>query len=1033
MERLVRKRDGSIVPYNRDKIMIAIQKAGKATDSPKVVEESEELAKNVEFILEKEFFRRGSIPSVEEIQDVVEKILIKSGFVETAKAYILYREKRREARELELTKESAVLLVDEYLEKTDWRVNENSNMTYSLQGLNFNVSSSLVAKYWLSKIYPEEIKIANDSGLLHIHDLGVLGPYCVGWSLEDLLQKGFGGVRGKVESAPPKHFRTALGQVVNFFYTLQGEAAGAQAFSNFDTLLAPFIRFDKLAYSEVKQAMQEFIFNLNVPTRVGFQCLSEDTEILTPSGWKGYNDLKEGDEIYTFNLDDGSLEKKEVNYIFVKEYNGYMYNLKNRSQNQLISPRHRVVRKVFNSDKYQLEPIEKILEFSSPVSIPVIGKNSNTDFPISDQQLELLAWILSEGTIEKDGSHRVSIYQSATANPENYEEIINLLDDFDFDYNTRIQTGLGTCTNIRLSPTSSKTIHKLLNAKSKKLPSFLFNLSKRQARLFLSTYIKGDGWQEKCRKRITVTDPEILQGLSAIAVLAGYNFNVKERKISGISKKAQYIMTLTETKTDYIQEINVVDYKGVIWSVHTDNETVVAKRNGQVFITGNTPFTNLTFDIVPPNNLKNKNIVYAGQKLNATYGDFTEEMSMINQAFAELMMEGDRKGRIFTFPIPTYNITKDFDWERQDLEKIWEMTAKYGVPYFANFVNSDMSPDDARSMCCRLMLDKRELKKRGGGLFGADPLTGSIGVVTINIPRIAYISRNEDDFFLNLKNAMELAKTSLEIKRKVIENFTDRGLYPYSRYYLKNVKIDFGRYWSNHFSTIGLIGMNEASLNFLGKPISDPEAKNWVIKVITFMRDTIRDFQEETGNLYNLEATPAEGASYRLAKKDREQFGDSIITSGDDEAPYYTNSVHLPVYEVHDIFEVLEHQDDLQTLFTGGTVVHLFLGEAIHDFRMCRELVKKIVSNYKLPYFTLTPTFSICPVHGYLDGEHSFCPKNHTETELANYGIRDEENGEAIIRPEVYSRIVGYFRPVENWNKGKKKEFSQRSNLKVIA
>jgi ribonucleoside-triphosphate reductase len=1033
MERLVRKRDGSIVPYNREKIMIAIQKAGKASDSSKVVEESEELAKNVEFILEKEFFRRGSIPSVEEIQDVVEKILIKSGFVETAKAYILYREKRREARELELTKESAVLLVDEYLEKTDWRVNENSNMTYSLQGLNFNVSSSLVAKYWLSKIYPEEIKIANDSGLLHIHDLGVLGPYCVGWSLEDLLQRGFGGVRGKVESAPPKHFRTALGQVVNFFYTLQGEAAGAQAFSNFDTLLAPFIRFDKLGYPEVKQAMQEFIFNLNVPTRVGFQCLSEDTEILTPSGWKGYNDLKEGDEIYTFNLNDGSLEKKEVNYIFVKEYNGYMYNLKNRNQNQLISPRHRVVRKVFNSDKYQLEPIEKILEFSSPISIPVIGENSNTDFPINDQQLELLAWILSEGTIEKNGSHRVSIYQSATAHPENYEEIINLLDDFNFDYTTRNQTGLGTCTNIRLSPTSSKTIHELLNAKSKKIPSFLFNLSKRQARLFLSTYIKGDGWQEKSRKRITVTDPEILQGLSAIAVLAGYNFNAKERKISGISKKVQYIITLTETETDYIQEINVVDYKGVIWSVHTDNETVVAKRNGQVFITGNTPFTNLTFDIVPPNNLKNKNIVYAGQKLNATYGDFTEEMSMINQAFAELMMEGDRKGRIFTFPIPTYNITKDFDWERQDLEKIWEMTAKYGVPYFANFVNSDMNPDDARSMCCRLMLDKRELKKRGGGLFGADPLTGSIGVVTINMPRIAYISRNEDDFFSNLKNAMELAKTSLEIKRKVIENFTDRGLYPYSRYYLNNVKRDFDRYWANHFSTIGLIGMNEASLNFLGKTIGDPEAKNWVIKVITFMRDIIRDFQEETGNLFNLEATPAEGASYRLAKKDREQFGDRIITSGDGEVPYYTNSVHLPVYEEHDIYEVLEHQDDLQTLFTGGTVVHLFLGEAIHDFRMCRELVKKIVSNYKLPYFTLTPTFSICPVHGYLDGKHSFCPKPHTETELVNYGIKDEEIGEVIIRPEVYSRIVGYFRPVENWNKGKKKEFSQRSNLKVFA
>jgi ribonucleoside-triphosphate reductase (formate) len=716
VDRLVRKRDGSVVAYNRDKIESAIQKAGRAVNSDQILDKSEELSKNVEFILEKEFFRKGSIPSVEEIQDSVEKVLIKFGYAEEAKAFILYREKRREARDIAENLPSVLDLVDNYLDKSDWRINENSNMTYSLQGLNFNVSGALVARYWLNKIYPEEIRIANDTGLFHIHDLGVLGAYCVGWSLEDLLYRGFGGVRGKVESGPPKHFRTALGQVVNFFYTLQGEAAGAQAFSNFDTLLAPFIRFDELTYTEVKQAMQEFIFNLNVPTRVGFQ----------------------------------------------------------------------------------------------------------------------------------------------------------------------------------------------------------------------------------------------------------------------------------------------------------------------------TPFTNLTFDLIPPENFKNKNVVFGGKKLDCTYSEFNKEMDMINKAFSELMMEGDRKGRIFTFPIPTYNIAKDFDWDRENLKEIWEMTAKYGVPYFANFVNSDMDPEDARSMCCRLRLDKRELKKKGGGLFGADPLTGSIGVVTINIPRIAYVSKNEEEFFSNLSSAMELAKTSLEIKRKIIESFTENGLYPYSRFYLNAVKENLGKYWGNHFSTIGLIGMNEAAINFVGKPISDPDSKAWVEKVILFMRDRMKDFQESTGNFYNLEATPAEGASYRLAKKDKEQF-ETIITSGDDDVPYYTNSVHLPVTEEHDIFEVLEHQDDLQCKFTGGTVVHLFLGESINDWEMARDLVRKIVTNYKLPYFTLTPTFSVCPVHGYLRGANNSCPREHSESDLVKYGSADKEDtNKIIVKPEIYSRIVGYFRPVENWNKGKKKEFSERKNLKVL-
>lgn len=711
MERLIRKRDGSIVAYQREKVESAIQKAAKATGEELI--NSEELSKNVEFILDKEFFRRGSIPSVEQVQDIVEKILIQGNHHQIAKSYIIYREKRREARELANNIPSSLDAIDKYLDHSDWRISENSNMTYSLQGLNFNVSSALVSRYWLNKIYPEEIRFAHDTGMFHIHDLGVLGPYCVGWSLEDLIHTGFGGVRGKIESAPPKHFRTALGQVVNFFYTLQGEAAGAQAFSSFDTLLAPFIRYDGLTYEEVKQAMQEFVFNLNVPTRVGFQ----------------------------------------------------------------------------------------------------------------------------------------------------------------------------------------------------------------------------------------------------------------------------------------------------------------------------TPFTNLTFDLIPPVTYKNKKVVLSGKKLDVTYGDFQNEMNMINRAFAEIMMEGDRKGRIFTFPIPTYNIAKDFDWDNENLKEIWEMTAKYGVPYFANFVNSDMNPEDARSMCCRLRLDNRELKKRGGGLFGADPLTGSIGVVTVNIPRIAYTSRNEEELFANLDYAMELAKSSLEIKRKVIESFTEKGLYPYSSFYLRSVKENLGSYWGNHFSTIGLIGMNEASLNFLGKPISNEEAKAWTMKILDHMKEKLAIFQEQTGNFYNLEATPAEGASYSLANKDK-GFYDSILSSGDNEVSYYTNSVHLPVHEEHDIFEILEHQDDLQVMFTGGTVVHLFLGESIHDWKMARDLVRKIVTNYSLPYFTFTPTFSVCPVHGYLNGDNEICPKPHTAEELLKHG-REKSNGEMVIVPEIYSRIVGYFRPVENWNKGKKKEFSFRKPLKV--
>jgi len=667
----IRKRDGRIAPFNLDKITDAVFNSAKAVGGTSR-ETAETVARSVHDILSI-IYKDGRIPTVENVQDLVEKMLIERGHAKVAKAYILYREQHRRIRDGKDLLNEGLELIDNYLDRSDWRVNENSNMSYSLQGLNNHISTSLTAKYWLERIYPPEIREPHINGDFHLHDLGLLSAYCVGWDLKDLLTKGFAGVPGKVESKPAKHFRSALGQIVNFFYTLQGESAGAQAFANFDTYLAPFIYYDNLDYDDVKQSLQEFVFNMNIPTRVGFQ----------------------------------------------------------------------------------------------------------------------------------------------------------------------------------------------------------------------------------------------------------------------------------------------------------------------------TPFTNVTLDLIPPSTVAAEYVVIGGEIMDRTYGEFRKEMDIFNSAFAECLSEGDAKNRIFTFPIPTYNISKDFDWDNPNLNKIWEMTARYGIPYFANFVNSDMDPEDARSMCCRLRLDNRELRKRGGGLFGANPLTGSIGVVTINLPRIGFLSENEEEFFSRLEKLMILAKNSLEIKRKALENFTASDLYPYTRYYLSGVWDRDKKYWGNHFSTIGLVGMNEACVNFLNADISTIEGKTFALKVLDFMRDKIMKYQEETGHFYNLEATPAEGVTYRFARSDKSAYPE-IKTAGKNE-PYYTNSVHLPVSYTDDLFEVLDHQDSLQTKFTGGTVVHLFLGEKIDDIEVVKSLVKKIAENYALPYFTLTPTFSICPIHGYISGEHKYCPFEHTQEELLKYGIEADK------------------------------------------
>ena len=663
----IKKRDGREVPFQKEKIATAIFKATKAVNKPSreiAAQATEEVLSYLNI-----FFNDGGTPTVEQVQDLVEKVLIEQEYPEIAKSYILYREQHSKLRHTEELFSDALEAIDNYLGRNDWKVNENSNMSYSLQGLNNHIASEVTAEYWLQEIYPQEIQEKHTNGDLHIHDLGNLSVYCCGWDLKDLLLNGFSGVATKVESAPPKHFQTALMQTVNFFYTLQGEAAGAQALSNFDTYLAPFIAYDDLSYEEVKQSMQEFIFNLNVPTRVGFQ----------------------------------------------------------------------------------------------------------------------------------------------------------------------------------------------------------------------------------------------------------------------------------------------------------------------------TPFTNITMDLNVPNMMAEEPVIIGGEYQDRTYGEFEVEMDMFNRAFAEIMLSGDKKGRVFSFPIPTYNITENFDWDNEVLDPVWKMTAKYGIPYFNNMVNSDMDPEDVRSMCCRLRLDNTELRKRGGALFGSNPMTGSIGVVTINMPRIGYLAESKKDFINRVHSLMDIAQESLEIKRKVLERLTDKGLYPYSKFYLRQIKERFDEYWKNHFNTIGLNGMNEALENFLGQNIASQEGREFAIEVMEAMRDRLVDYQEDTGNIYNLEATPAEGTSYRFAKLDKEQFGDDIICANQERVvegdgdPYYTNSTQLPVDYTTDIFEAFQLQDPLQKLYNGGTVLHGYLGERLSSIESTKKLVRRLAHNFELPYYSITPTFSICPEHGYLPGEHEYCPKCDAE------------------------------------------------------
>ncbi|HEK85784.1 MAG: ribonucleoside triphosphate reductase [Candidatus Saccharicenans sp.] len=677
----IKKRDGSLVDFIQEKITQAIYKAMRSQGIDDLME-AQHVSDIVVFVLE-EKFGGYTVPSVEQIQDIVEMVLMKQGYHEVAKSYILYREKHKAIREAKQTGINLERLIKDYLNDQDWKVRENSNEgQVSFSGLNARISGEVLANFALNNLYSERIKRAHLEGEFHIHDLSypIVG-YCAGWSMENLLRKGFGHVPNQVHSHPAKHLETATLHMVNYIGTMQAEFAGAQAFASVDTFLAPFVRADNLTYEQVKQDIQKLVFGLNVPSR----------------------------------------------------------------------------------------------------------------------------W----------------------------------------------------------------------------------------------------GWQ--------------------------------------------------------------------------------------------TPFSNLTFDWIVPDDLKNKKAVIGGVEVDTCYGDYQKEMDMINRAFLELMIEGDQKGRVFTFPIPTYNITRDFDWDSPNARLLFEATAKYGIPYFQNYIGTNLNPGDIRAMCCRLNLDLRELRRRPGNMWGAGEQTGSIGVVTINLNRIGYEAQSKQEFFDKLKEMMILAKESLETKREVVNNMLERGLMPYTKVYLGH--------FENHFSTIGLCGMHEACMNFLGKGIGTPEGKEFTIETLNFMREVLKDFQEETGHLYNLEASPAESTSYRLARLDRQKYK-NIYTSGTDKFPYLTNSTQLNVDATRDIFEALKHQEDVQSLYTGGTIFHAFLPEAI-DWKSCRRLVQKIAET-KIPYYSITPTFSVCENHGYIPGEHQVCPNCGSET-------------------EVYSRIVGYLRPVKTWNDGKQQEFRDRT------
>ena len=906
-----------------------------------------------------------------------------------------------------LMEEVSKKLVEDYINQKDWRVNENANMAYSLQGLNNYIKEEVSKYYWMNYIYSPRVKQAHVDGRIHLHDSGSLSGYCMGLDLEDLLEVGYYGGPGKIRSGAPKHLRSALSQLNNLLFSITGCVAGAVAVSNLDTLMAPFIYYDNLNKDQVKQAIQEFIFNLNVPTRVGYQCLSEDTQILTKRGWEDYKTIKVGDLIATFNLEKQTIEYKEVKRLFQKPYKGKMINLKNRITDQLLTPNHRVVRKVFNKDAFEFVLASELTNFKTGVLVPVGSKGFVENTPEVQEDALLKAYfvglLIAEGSVDRNGTGvgRITISQSPTKSPDVYQNIKNLIEHFKLEHTISEKKGIGCpCHSFRFNSDASRVIYSWFDSDKNKgikfIPTWIKEAGKEVATAFIDGYVDGDGYRpSKNGRRITCVHKDILDDLAIVCVHAGIGTSVtSSAPHSPISKKMQYISRLFTNTETLVHKITEVDYDGVVWCPNTENETVIARRKDKVFITGNTPFSNCTLDFTVPKHMADKPVLVGGKRMDKTYKEFQKEMDLFNECFFEVMNAGDSEGRIFSFPIPTVNITKDFAWDNPRYDAMWQNTAKYGQPYFCNYVSSDMSPEDAMSMCCRLRIDLSELKRKGG-LFGANPLTGSVSVCTINFPRLGYLHKNDEaGFFKELDELLDIAKEALETRRAFVEDWTRKGLYPILKYYLRKTYARFGKYWTNHFSTFGTLGVNECLVNMFGYGIGDPRGKEFTLKLLHYLRAKAVEFQKETGNQYNVESIPGESTVYRLAKIDKKKYPDIIVADNDSvvkegAAPFYTNSTQLPVNFTNDVFELLDNQSAINALYTGGSVQHIYLGERVTDIEALKQLIKTVFENYEIPYISITPTFSVCPVHGYLSGEHLYCPQCRQE-EIHKIDLEEE-------------------------------------------
>lgn len=1329
----ITKRDGSIVEFDPNKINLAIKKAFVAARGESDDELIGKLTKAVVRYLKANVPEDTTKTTIEDVQDAVEHVLIKYNLPKVAKEYILYRDLHNKIRTNKNILLDSYKLVGEYVDKVDWRVNENANAGYSYASMLNHISGSVVANYTLANMYPERIAKAHIDGDFHIHDLsaGII-PYCMGHSLKDLLMMGFIGVSGRASSKPAKHLDAALQQISNFMATLQTEAAGAQAFSSWDTYLAPFVRYDKLSYNQVKQMVQQFIFGLNIASRWG-QCCKAQCKILSKhKGWVNYENLEIGDEIYVFDPKTEALKFDTVTHITVEPFKGHLHKYTNDQIefSGSVTPKHRMVYRT-GINGWRIKESKDIIP-AKRIKIPVSATLYDADIEeiFKDEFLQLLVCVLTEGCIQQppNKAPMIDIYKSPTRWGGDF--IKELLTKLGIEFSIREEVNKewnSVCERIHLKdcPEVWDVLHHL-NYTKKAIPAFLTELNVRQSELIIKLWAKLDGYvitdnketgSYKCR--IQCDNDSIRGSLAEIAIRAGMSCRWVDSHISHNKTSTKHLVIYNAVEREVTGDEDTEEYDGIVWCPTTNTGTIIVKDcdSGHVFITGNSPFTNITLDLVPPHDLKDMPVIIGGELQDTTYGEYQKEMDMLNMAFIETMLEGDAEGKVFTFPIPTYNIVKDFNWDSEISHKLFELTCKYGSPYFANFLNSDMDVSDSRSMCCRLRLDIKELRRKNGGLFGSGEKTGcyddqtevltnngwklfkdvlpddeictlsskseieyhkpiqsfvydydgelihfkslksdlmvtpnhrmlyadkhnhkhgfvnaedysitkhpipnkgtwrggkysasifelpaiksewksgnygsnqikewdaiaidmitwvkflglwlsegsvdniniapthgyrvtisqtkehnlkyieeildsmpfkwvydgkdfiicnkqlwtymkqfgkqkdryvptyvkdlgadyiaafldalwlgdgsvhktsgqsvyyttskqladdvqellvkagyqasmhqrkprickigdrainssmicyevsvrfsaytylndkiskrvpyrgkvyclevpnntmmvrrngytlwcgnSVGVVTINMPRLGYLSKTKEEFFSKLEYLMILAKDSLEIKRKIAQRNIDNGLLPYTKIYITSLK--------NHFSTIGLVGMNEACLNLLGVDITTQEGNAFAVETMKFMRAKLSEFQEETDNLFNLEGPPAEATSYRLAKIDKKKFSD-IITAGTDENPYYTNSTQIPVGYTDDIFEACDLQNEVQSLYTGGTVEHLYLGERLEDPAQAAKLIKTLCTNYKIPYFSITPTFSICKVHGYIPGNHSECP-----------------------------------------------------------